>query len=82
MISPSVNYVQYSGGWEIRRRHTISTGTGVQYKPGTLSIRRRHIISTDTGVQHGGGSTVQAYMFITDAELPGDPKKYSCLTHH
>ena len=42
MISPSINYVQYGGGCEVRRRHTISTDTGVQYEPYIINTEEAH----------------------------------------
>ena len=56
-------------------RGTLSVRTRVKVRTGTSSIRRRHIISMNAGVQHGEGSPVQTYIFSTDADLPGDPKK-------
>ena len=43
--SPCITYVQYSGGFSVRRRHVISKMEDIQYKCVTTSVWKMHIIS-------------------------------------
>ena len=57
--------MQYSGGYAVRRKHTISTDAGVQYGSNTPLVRKRR---TGVCVQYSGGYLVRVCHTISAEE--------------
>ena len=58
--SPSINYMQYGGGYSVQRMHIINIKVeDIQYRCVTPSIWRRCIISTVEGMQYGSFISIQ-----------------------